>query len=183
LGDRSGLVFVLRAAGDPLKLVPAMQRAVAEADRSRPVSNIRTVEQTLEQQVRYFRLYVLMLGVFGAIAAVLAAIGIYGVMAYNVAQRTHEIGIRMALGASTRAVLGMVVRQALWLIAIGLALGLAGSFALTRLIESALWGVSARDPLTFVGVSVFLALVALVACFIPTRQAAGVDPTVALRSE
>jgi putative ABC transport system permease protein len=183
LGDRSGLIFVLRAAGDPLNLVPGMRQAVAAVDRSRPVSNIRTVEQTLEQQVRYFRLYVLLLGVFGAIAAILAAIGIYGVMSYNVAQRTHEIGIRMALGATTHDVLRMVVRQALWLIAVGLALGLAGSLALTRLIESALWGVTARDPLTFAGVSVFLALVALIACVIPTRQAAGVDPTLALRSE
>jgi putative ABC transport system permease protein len=185
LGERAGMLFILKTTGDPVALTPAVKQAVAEVDRSRPLTDFRSVEQIMNQQGQYVytRLYVLLLTVFGAIAAILAAIGIYGVMSYNVAQRTHEIGIRMALGASTRAVLGMVVRQALWLIAIGLALGLAGSLALTRLIESALWGVTARDPLTFAGVSVFLALVALIACFIPTRQAAGVDPTVALRSE
>jgi ABC-type antimicrobial peptide transport system permease subunit len=177
--------YVLRTTADPLSLIPTVRQAVAEVDRGRPISDIRTVEQIMDRQGDYVytRLYVLLLTVFGAVAAILAAIGIYGVMSYNVAQRTHEIGIRMALGASTRDVLGMVGKQALWLIAIGLGLGLAGSVALTRLIESALWGVTARDPLTFAGVSVFLALVALIACFIPTRQAAGVDPTIALRSE
>jgi putative ABC transport system permease protein len=160
-----------------------VKQAAAEVDRTRPISDIRTVEKTLDQQVQYVRLYVLLLTVFGAVAAILAAIGIYGVMSYNVAQRAHEIGIRMALGASTSDVLGMVGRQALWLIAIGLGIGLAGSLPLTRLIASALWGVTATDPATFAGVSVFLTAVALIACFIPTRQAAGVDPTVALRSE
>jgi putative ABC transport system permease protein len=183
LNDRSGWVFVLRAAGDPLKLVPSVRNAAAQVDSSRPVSNIRTVEQTLDQQVRYFRLYVLLLGVFGGIAAVLAAVGIYGVMANIVAQRTREIGIRIALGASAGEVLSLVVRQALALISVGLVLGLAGSFALTRILASALWGVTATDPATFAGVSVFLALVALAACFIPTRQAAAVDPVVALRNE
>jgi putative ABC transport system permease protein len=152
-------------------------------DRNKPASNIRTVEQTLDQQVQYVRLYVLLLGVFGAVAAVLAGVGIYGVMAYIVAQRTHEIGIRMALGATARDVLKMVVQQALVLIVMGLVLGLAGSFALTRLLATALWGVTATDPATFIAVSLFLALVALLACFLPTRQAASVDPTVALRSE
>jgi putative ABC transport system permease protein len=183
LGERAGLTFIIRTAATPLSLTPAVKQAVAEVDRGRPITDIRTVEQTLDQQVQYVRLYVLLLTVFGAVAAILAAIGIYGVMSYNVAQRTHEIGIRMALGASTQDVLRMVVRQALWLIAMGLGLGLAGSLALTRLIESALWGVTARDPATFAGVSIFLAIVALIACFVPTRQAAAVDPTVALRSE
>jgi putative ABC transport system permease protein len=183
LNDRSGWVFVLRTAGDPLKLMPDVRKAAAQVDSSRPVSNIRTVEQTLDRQVRYLRLYVLLLGVFGGIAAVLAAVGIYGVMAHIVAQRTREIGIRIALGASAQEVLSLVARQALALIAIGLALGLVGSFALTRILASALWGVTATDPLTFLTVSLFLALVALTACFLPTRQAAAVDPVVALRSE
>jgi ABC-type antimicrobial peptide transport system permease subunit len=104
-------------------------------------------------------------------------------MAHIVAQRTREIGIRIALGASAQEVLSLVARQALALIAIGLALGLVGSFALTRILASALWGVTATDPLTFLTVSLFLALVALTACFLPTRQAAAVDPVVALRSE
>jgi len=126
---------------------------------------------------------VFLLGLFGGIAAVLAAVGIYGVMANIVAQRTREIGIRIALGARAREVLSLVVRQALALISVGLVLGLAGSFGLTRILASALWGVTATDPTTFAGVSFFLALVALAACFIPTRQAATVDPVVALRSE
>jgi ABC-type antimicrobial peptide transport system permease subunit len=114
---------------------------------------------------------------------VLAAVGIYGVLANIVAHRTREIGIRIALGASTQKVLSLVVRQALALIAVGPALGLAGAFALTRILASALWGVTATDPATLAAVSLFLALVALTACFIPTRQAAAVDPVVALRSE
>jgi putative ABC transport system permease protein len=183
MGDRAGMQFILRTAAAPLSLTPAVRQAAGEVDRNRPISEVRTVEQTLDQQVQYVRLYVLLLTVFGAVAAILAAIGIYGVMSYNVAQRTHEIGIRMALGATTRDVLRMVLRRALWLIAIGLGLGLAGSLALTRLLSSALWGVTATDPATFAGVAVFLAAVALIACFIPTRQAAGVDPTIALRSE
>ncbi|HYR90626.1 MAG TPA: ABC transporter permease [Terriglobia bacterium] len=183
LGERSGMFFVLRTVGDPMSLLPAVRKAVAEVDPTKPVAFVQTVEQTMDQQVQYVRLYVLLLGVFGAIAAVLAAVGIYGVMASSVAQRKHEIGIRMALGASSAQVLTMVVRQALILIAIGLVLGLAGSFALTRIIASALWGVTATDPATFAGVSLFLVLVALIACFIPTRQAARVDPASALRSD
>ena len=183
LGDRSGWIFVLRTADDPLKLVPSVRTAVAQIDSSRPVSNIRTVEQTLDQQVRYFRLYVLLLGVFGVMAAVLAAVGIYGVMANIVAQRTHEIGIRVALGANVRDVLTLLLRQALVLIATGLGLGLAASYGLTRILASALWGVTATDPATFAAVSIFLTLVALVACFVPTRRAATVDATIALRTE
>ena len=183
LGDRSGLIFVLRSSSDPLLLLPAVRKAVAEVDSSRPVSNIRTVEETLEQQVRYFRLYVLLLGVFGGVAGVLAAVGIYGVMAHMVTQRRHEIGLRKALGARTWDVLKLVVGQALVLIIVGLTLGLACSFGLTRIISSALWGVTATDPTTFVTVSLFLAMVALLACFVPTQQAASVDPAVALRSE
>ena len=124
-----------------------------------------------------------MLGIFGGIAAVLAAIGIYGVMAYSVAERTREIGIRMALGADAGAVLALVARRALAMIGIGLILGLGGSFALTRVIKSALVGVTATDPATYSVVSLVLALVALLACFIPSRRAVAVDPTLALRYE
>ena len=180
---RSGMYFILRTSGDPLSLGPAVRQALAEIDRNKPASNIRTVEQLLDQQIQYVRLYVLLLGIFGAVAAVLAAIGIYGVMAYSVAERTREIGIRMALGAGSRDVLALVVRQALLLVGIGLAIGLAGSLALTRLIKSALYEVTATDPATFTEVSLFLVAVALTACFIPTRRAVEVDPTVALRYE
>jgi putative ABC transport system permease protein len=183
LGPRTGMYFVLRTNGDPMGVVPSVRQVVREVDRNKALSYIRTVEQTLEQQAQYIRAYVILLAVFGVIAAVLAAIGIYGMMAFSVAQRTHEIGIRMALGASAGQVLGLIVRQALVLIVIGLTLGLAGSFALTRLIVQQLWGVTPTDPLTFAGVSLFLTMVALLACFIPTRQAARVDPSLALRTE
>jgi putative ABC transport system permease protein len=181
--DRLGMVFVMRASGDPLSLVPAVRRAVADVESSKPVTNVRTVEDYLALQVQYVRLYVVLLSVFGAIAAVLAGVGIYGVMSYAVIQRTHEIGIRMAIGASSRDVLVLVIRQALVLIAIGLVLGLAGSFALTRLIKSALFGITATDPATFVAVSLLLMLIALAASFIPTRREVDVYPTVSLRYE
>jgi putative ABC transport system permease protein len=181
--DRAGMYFVLRTAGDPMSIVPAVRRAVADIDPNKPAGEIRTVEAYLDRQVQYIRLYILLLGIFGGIAAVLAAIGIYGVMAYSVAERTREIGIRMALGAGGRDVLALVARQALILISLGLLLGLAGSFALTRVIKSALVGVTPTDPATYTAVSLALAVVALLACFIPTRRAVAVDPTVALRYE
>jgi putative ABC transport system permease protein len=181
--DRAAMIFVVRSLGDPNKLVPAVRRAVTEVDPNKPAANFRTVEENLDRQVQYLRLYILLLGIFGAVAAVLAAIGIYGVMAYSVAERTREIGIRMALGAGGHEVLALIARQALILISIGLALGLAASFALTRVVKSALVGVTATDPATYTGVSLALAAVALLACLIPTRRAVSVDPTVALRYE
>jgi putative ABC transport system permease protein len=181
--DRAGMYFLLRTAGDPLKLVESVKRAVAEVDPSRPAANLRTVEQNLSQQTQFLRLYILLLGIFGGIAAVLAAIGIYGVMAYSVAERTREIGIRMALGAGSGDVVKMVLRHALLIVLIGLVAGLAGSFALTRVIKSALYGVTATDPATYVGISTLLLLVAIVACLIPTRRAVAVHPTIALRYE
>jgi putative ABC transport system permease protein len=181
--DRAGMYFVLRTAGDPLSIVETVKRAVADVDPSRPATNFRSVDQYLDQQTQYLRLYILLLGIFGGIAAVLAAIGIYGVMAYAVAERTREIGIRMALGAGSREVLKMVMRHALLLVAIGLTIGLTGSFALTRLIRSGLYGVTATDPATYAGISALLILVAIIACWVPTRRAVRVDPTIALRYE
>jgi putative ABC transport system permease protein len=182
-GDRAGMFFILRTAGKPESLVPAMRRAVAEVDPNKPAGNIRTVEDYLDRQVQYLRLYILLLGIFGGVAAVLAAIGIYGVMAYSVAERTREIGIRMALGAGGRDVLRLVARQASIVISIGLGLGLAASFALTRLLKSALVGVTATDPATYTAVSFALAAVAVFACVVPTRRAIAVDPNIALRYE
>jgi putative ABC transport system permease protein len=181
--DRAGMYFLLRTAGDPLKLVETVKRAVAEVDPSRPAANFRTIEQNLSQQTQFLRLYILLLGIFGGIAAVLAAIGIYGVMAYSVAERTREIGIRMALGARSGDVVRMVLRQALLMVGLGVTLGLAGSFALTRVIKSALYGVTATDPATYAGISGLLLLVAIIACLIPTRRAVAVHPTIALRYE
>ena len=181
--DRAGMFFILRTAGKPESFVPAMRRAVAEVDPNKPAGNIRTVEDYLDRQVQYLRLYILLLGIFGAVAAVLAAIGIYGVMAYSVAERTREIGIRVALGAGGREVLALVARQAAIVISIGLALGLGGSFALTRLLKSALVEVTATDPSTYSVVALALAAVAVLACLVPARRAIAVDPTIALRYE
>ena len=166
-----------------MRLIETVKRAVAEVDTSRPAANFRTVEQNLSQQTQFLRLYILLLGIFGGTAAVLAAIGIYGVMAYSVAERTREIGIRMALGAGAGHVVRMILRHALLMVGIGVMLGLAGSVALTRVIKSALYGVTATDPATYAGISVLLLLVAIMACLIPTRRAVAVHPTIALRYE
>jgi ABC-type antimicrobial peptide transport system permease subunit len=166
-----------------MAMAPAIRQAVGEVDHNKPVADFRTVEENLDRQVQYVRLYVLLLGVFGAIAAGLAAIGIYGVMAYSVAERTREIGVRMAVGASAGHVLKLVLIHALVLLSIGLALGLAGSLVLTRYLKSALYEVTATDPWTFLAVSLFLAVVSLCACLVPTHRAVSVNPTVALRYE
>jgi putative ABC transport system permease protein len=164
-------------------MAAAVRSAVAEIDPSKPAGNLQTVEQNLRDQVSGRRVYMLLLTVFGAIAAVLAAVGIYGVMAYAVTQRTREIGIRMALGATSSSVMTLVVKQALILVFIGLILGIAGAFALTRYIADELYGVKPTDPATFIAVSAGLVAVAILASLIPTRRAVSVDPTVALRHE
>jgi putative ABC transport system permease protein len=166
-----------------MTLVEAIKRAVADVDTTRPATNFRTVEQYLDQQTQYLRLYILLLGIFGGIAALLAAIGIYGIMAYSVAERTREIGIRMALGAGTPEVLKMVMRHAVFLISLGCIIGLAASFALTRLISSGLYGITATDPVTYAGISALLIVVAVIACMVPTIRAIRVDPSIALRYE
>ncbi|MBI3695181.1 MAG: FtsX-like permease family protein [Acidobacteria bacterium] len=180
---RLTMTFVLRTAGDPMSLVSAARSAVAEIDRRQPVFNIRTAEQYMAEQVQEPRIYMLLLGIFGGIAVALSAVGIYGLMAYSVTQRTHEIGIRLALGAGAGDVLKLVVRHGLALILIGVTTGVAGALALTRLIENLLWGVKPADPLTFAAVSLLLIAVALLACYIPGRRATKVDPLVALRYE
>jgi putative ABC transport system permease protein len=182
-GLRTQLTFVLRTAGEPLSLMPTMRRAVAGIDPNRPLVDPKTVEQHMAEQVQYPRYYSMLLGLFAAVALTLAAVGIYGVMAYAVAQRTREIGIRMALGAGGWDVLTLVVRQALLLILAGLVLGLGGAMALTRFLSSELWEVTATDPVTFGAVSMLLLSVALIACLVPTLRAVRVDPTVALRYE
>jgi putative ABC transport system permease protein len=181
--DRAGMYFLLRTPGDPLTLVESVKRAVAEVDPSRPAANFRTVEQNLSQQTQFLRLYILLLGVFGGIAAVLAAIGIYGVMAYAVTQRTREIGIRMALGAAAHEVIALVGRRTILVVVLGLVTGLAGALAATQLIQAQLWDVTPTDPTTFALVSLLFAVVALVAAFFPMRRAVSVDPTIALRCE
>jgi ABC-type antimicrobial peptide transport system permease subunit len=142
---RAGMFFILRTKGKPMSIVTSLRQAVAEVDKNKPVANLRTVEQYLDQQVQYVRLYVLLLGIFGAIAAVLAAVGIYGVMSYSVAERTREIGIRMALGAKAGDVFKLVALRSLILFAAGLVLGLAGSVALTVSLVGAVRGDGDRS--------------------------------------
>ena len=177
------MTFLLRTPGDPLSLVPEARQAVAEVDPDRAITRIQTMEQYWGGGMRDKRVLAAVLGVFAFMATLLAAIGIYGVMAYSVAQRTREIGIRMALGAGPRKVLLLIGSRAVILISLGVALGLAGSVALSRLIASQLWGIEPTDPATFTGVSAVLIAVALLASFVPARQAIRVDPTEALRTE
>ena len=183
VGGGGGGNVVLRTTGDPLKIVPAVRAAVKEIDRELPLANIRTMEEMIGNSMSQRRLSTVLLGVFSAIALLLATIGIYGVMSYSVTQRQRELGIRMALGASRGGVLGLVLRQGMVLAVVGVLIGLAGAFALTRLIASQLYNVKATDPLTFVLVTVVLTSVALVASLVPAMRATRVDPVVALREE
>ena len=152
-------------------------------DKDLPLFSIKTMDEYLSSSVATPRFNTTLLSIFALVALVLTIVGLYGVMSYSVAQRTNEIGIRLALGAQTRDVIVLIVTQGLRLILLGLAVGLIGAFALTRVISSLLFGVTAKDPLTFVLVALALALVGLAACFIPALRATRVDPMEALRCE
>jgi putative ABC transport system permease protein len=174
---------VIRTKGDPLASAAAIRNVIRKIDVEQPVSDLRTMESLIGASVARARFNTLVLTVFAVVAWLLAAIGIYGVVAYAVAQRTHEIGIRIALGATARAVLFQVLRQGMALAAIGVALGLAGSFAVTRVMKTLLFEVSVTDPLTYVLIPLFLLAVAFAASYGPARRATKVDPMVALRYE
>ncbi|MGP0073294.1 MAG: ABC transporter permease [Bryobacteraceae bacterium] len=180
---RAYMTYLVRPSGSAASVIPQLRQAVAEMDPSRPVGNFRTMDEALATEVKEPRYYMLLLSIFAGIATLLATVGIYGVMAHSVAERTREIGIRMALGAHWRDVIQLVMGSALLLIATGLVVGLGGSLALTRLIAFRLWGVTATDPATFASVALLLAVVAVLATLIPVRRAMRVDPTVALRYE
>ena len=182
-GLRLQITFLMRTAGDPMKALPAVRKAVEEVDRNQPLIDPRTEDSYLAEQAQYPRYYSMLLGLFAAVATGLAGVGIYGVMAYAVEQRTREIGIRMALGAGGWDVLKLIFRQALVVIAVGAAVGIAGATALTRFISSEIWEVKTTDPGTFAGLTVLLMAIAIFACVVPTRRAVQVDPTNALRHE
>jgi putative ABC transport system permease protein len=179
----AGTNFVLRTLGDPLNLSAAIKRELLSLDPLTPLRELRAMEEILSNSLMAERFYMLLLALFAVIGLMLAVIGIYGVISYSVAQRTHELGVRIALGAQSRDVLRLVVGQGLKLALAGVLLGLAGALGLTRLLKTLLFGVSATDPLTFAGVALLLVSVALVACWIPARRATRVDPLVALRYE
>jgi putative ABC transport system permease protein len=175
--------LVVRTGADPMSLVSAVREQVRRLDRDLPFSQVMSMEQLFASSVAQRRLNMLVMGIFAAVALLLAAMGIYGVMSYTVVQRTHEIGIRMALGARPGDVLRLVAGQGFMLALVGAAVGLAAAFALTRLMKTLLFDVSANDPVTFVVIALLLLMVTLAACYLPARRAARVDPMVALRYE
>jgi putative ABC transport system permease protein len=175
--------LVVKGIVNPETLQQAIRHEVHQVDRDQPLTDIRTMEQIKTESVASNRLRTMLLGVFAGIALLLAAIGIYGVISYSVAQRTHEMGVRLALGASRRDILGLIVGNGMLLAGIGLAIGGAGALALTRLLTTLLFGVSATDPWTMSGTAVLLVSVSALACFVPARRATAVDPLVALREE
>jgi putative ABC transport system permease protein len=175
--------LVVKTDVEPLSLAAPVRGAVWSIDHDQPVSDIAAMRDLVSASVSRQRFSALLLGIFAALALVLAAVGIYGVMSYSVAQRTREIGIRMALGAQPSDVLRLAVGQGLRLVLIGTVFGLLGAFILTRAIARLLYGVSAADPATYAAIFVLLLSVAVLACFVPARRATKVDPLTALRAE
>ena len=175
--------IIIRTTADPLNLTAAVRRQVQALDPNQPVYNVSTMERTLEESLVTQRLSMTLLAFLATLALILAAVGIYGVMSYTVTQRSHEIGIRMAIGAQQRDVFKMVIGRGMMLTLIGVVFGLLGAFGLTRLMSTMLFGVEPTDPITFVSIGILLIGVALVACYMPGRRATKVDPLVALRYE
>jgi putative ABC transport system permease protein len=183
LGSPRNQILFVRTSGNPSDLAAPIRRIVAGIDRDQPVANIETMSDLVRDTVAPRRFNTLVLTLFAAIAIMLAALGIYGVMAYSVAQRTHEVGIRIALGAQMSDVLGLIIMKGVMLTLIGVAIGLGIAFALTRLMSTLLFGITPTDAATFATVSVLLFFVAVLACYVPARRATKVDPLVALRYE
>ncbi len=177
------MTLLVRTASDPQSIVPALRQAVWSIDPNQPISSVSTLEQIVSTSIAQPRLNMLLMMLFGGLALVLSAVGIYGLLSYAVTQRTQEMGIRMALGANVTDVLKLVLKQGMLLALIGEAIGLAGAFALTRLMSGLLFGVTPTDTSIFAGVVVVLTLTALLACYLPARRATKVDPLVALRYE
>jgi len=182
-GSWGFMTLVIRATADPVAMSNTLRREVLGLDKDLPIFNVKTMEDVVAASIGSRRASMLLLSVFAGVALLLAAVGIYGVIAYTVTQRTQDIGIRMALGAQAGDVLRMVVRQGMTLVLIGIGAGLAGALGLSRVIANLLFGVNAIDPMTFAAISLLLAFVALLACYLPARRAARLDPIIALRSE
>jgi putative ABC transport system permease protein len=178
-----GMALSVRAGIDPLTLQKAIAAAIHSVRKDQAITDIRTVDQIRDIAMAGRRLQSVLLGVFGAVALVLAGLGVYGVISYSVAQRTREMGIRAALGASKPSLLRLVLTRGAWLTGIGLAIGMAGAFALTRLLGNLLYNVSPRDPATMTAVALMLAVVAGLASYVPARRATKIDPMIALRYE
>jgi putative ABC transport system permease protein len=177
------MVLVVRTARETDEIVTELRRAVAAVARDVPLGNVSTIETLISESLAQRRLNMLLLGGFAALAVVLSAIGLYGVLGENVTRRRKEIGVRLALGASPRAALRLILSDGLVMIGAGAAIGIAGALFSTKLLSRMLYGVSSLDPLTFVVVPVFIVLVALLASYIPARRAMHVDPLTALRAE
>jgi putative ABC transport system permease protein len=175
--------LAIRTAGDPLALVNAVRQLIWSVDPEQPVSDVGTMREIMERETSSRREAMILLSAFAALALLLAALGIYGVLSYAVTQRTQEMGIRIALGAERAKLIGMIVRQGVAVAAMGVGIGLAAALALTRALEGLLYGVTATDPLTFGAMPVFVMLIAGLACYLPARRAAGLDPLLALRYE
>jgi putative ABC transport system permease protein len=177
------MTLVIRTDGDPALMAPTVERELRAIDPDQPVSDVRTMNQVMADTTGRARFNTLLLGLFAGLATLLAGVGIFGVMNYSVALRTHEIGIRMALGAQPGRILMLILKQGLLLTLIGIGIGLIGALALTRVMSGLLFGVGATDPVTFAAIVLLLAVVSLIACYIPARRATRVDPLIALRYE
>jgi putative ABC transport system permease protein len=178
-----GMTFVVRTAGEPTAFAGPVRDALRTVDKTLPTYNLKTMDDVIATAAAPRRLPTLLLAAFAGVAMLLAMLGIYGVTSYYVTQRTHEIGVRMALGARMSQILRLVVKQGMGLVIVGVVIGAVGSWFATRLMASLLFGVSATDSVTFIGVAVLLMIVAFLACYIPARRATKVDPMVALRYE
>ena len=179
----NNMSWVIRTSTEPLAMAGAVRREIQSVNGNIPTSYTKSMEQLLSSSLATSRFNLFLIGIFAIVALILASMGIYAVISYSVAQRTHELGIRMALGAQQLDVVGMVIGGGLKIVLIGVAIGLAGAFILTRVLSSLIYGVSVTDPITFVSMSLFFILISLLASYLPARRAAGVDPILALRSE
>jgi predicted permease len=181
--DVGGMTYAIRTPLAPAEIVPALRRVVQQADRDLPIIDVRTQREQIDANMQMERTFAALSTGFGVLALALACVGIYGIMAYSVASRRNEIGIRLALGAQPRQVRGMILRESTWLAVAGIVVGAGAALGLTRLVKSMLYGIQPNDPLTMAGGVLILLAVALAASWIPARRAAGVQPMEALRHE